>query len=67
MKDQLHLSIADDGVGFDPDGHNDTDGLGLKNIESRVNYLNGTITLDSSDGTKYSIHIPIGDDDSDFY
>ncbi len=54
----LNLLIEDDGKGFDPQskGHR---GMGLKNMESRVLKLNGSIHLDSGRGTGTSISIDI--------
>ena len=56
----LAISITDDGVGFDPT-RIQSDGIGLKNIRSRVNYLNGKLSFDSHDqkGCQYKIHIPL--------
>jgi signal transduction histidine kinase len=36
---------ADDGVGFDMNDCNNQKGLGMKNIESRVNFVNGTLEV----------------------
>ncbi len=56
--DALILTIADDGVGFDV--RNSAAGLGLQSIRSRVNYLNGTLALDTGpdSGSRFRIHIP---------
>jgi signal transduction histidine kinase len=46
----------DNGQGF-PDSS--SDGIGLKNIRSRVNYLNGSLNIDTgSRGTTIMISIP---------
>ena len=38
---------------------NETDGIGLKNIQSRVNYLNGQLRIDSGPGgTTVMIQVP---------
>ena len=55
--DQVHLTIEDDGKGFDPEKIKDKKGLGLKNIESRVAYLNGEIDWDSEKGLGTTINI----------
>jgi signal transduction histidine kinase len=39
---------SDNGIGFDLDNNKNQKGLGMKNIESRVAFLKGTITMDSS-------------------
>ncbi len=53
------LAIEDDGVGFVLKDV-ESEGLGLKSIQSRVNYLNGEIEIDTkpNEGTKYEIFIP---------
>ncbi|WP_395064026.1 sensor histidine kinase [Flavobacterium sp.] len=45
---------SDNGVGFDTKNENNLKGLGMKNIESRVNFLNGNFTINSkiNDGFK---------------
>jgi len=55
-EDHLALVAEDNGRGF----YNDTsNGIGLKNIESRVKYLNGSLDIDSdSHGTTIMIQIP---------
>ena len=57
----LRLEVEDDGVGFDPDQMNEVEGIGLKNIRSRVQYLNGTFLIDSQRGgpTVFTISIPV--------
>lgn len=58
--DGLSVMIEDNGVGFDAKNINKDDGLGLKNIISRITYLKGTVDFDSSlgKGTLVSIFIP---------
>jgi len=55
----LILCIYDDGIGFDPDKKRN--GIGLKNIKSRVNKLNGICEFSSTlyRGTAIKIQIPI--------
>ncbi|MBC6368757.1 7TM-DISM domain-containing protein [Algoriphagus sp. AK58] len=56
--DELILMVEDDGIGFDPEAKKK--GIGLKNIENRVNYLKGTLQIDSkSAGTSILILIPL--------
>lgn len=59
-KNELHLTVEDDGDGFNYEEVIDKGGLGLKSINSRVEYLDGTIHWDSrpSSGTSISINIP---------
>lgn len=40
----------DNGKGFDAENRQNFKGLGMKNIESRVNFLNGTLTVNSAEG-----------------
>ena len=59
----LMLTIEDDGVGFDVNDQRLKDGVGLKNIENRVFYLNGKRTIESNvgQGTLILIELPIDD------
>ncbi len=56
---QLYITVEDDGQGFDVDAV--SEGIGLKNLRSRVAYLGGTIEMDSRQniGTTTSIVIPL--------
>ncbi len=58
--DETSVTVEDDGIGFDKKNNNGS-GIGLSNILSRVNYLNGEIDFDSriGFGTLVSIHIPV--------
>ena len=58
---ELNLSIEDDGVGFDYKASIKKDGLGLKSINSRVDFLDGKIEWDSqlNKGTTLTINIPL--------
>lgn len=53
----LVIHIEDDGIGFNPDQKFKS--MGLENIKSRVNYLKGSIDIDSriNEGTSFIIHI----------
>lgn len=56
-QDDIVIHIEDDGVGFDPNLKYNS--MGLENIKSRVNYLQGTIEIDSrpNEGTSFLIHV----------
>lgn len=56
----IDVMIEDNGKGFDTSIIRDSDGIGLQNIRSRIAYLKGTVTWDSSEknGTLVAIHIP---------
>ncbi|EIA10509.1 sensor histidine kinase [Flavobacterium frigoris] len=43
----VNCRYSDDGVGFDVNSKENKNGLGMKNIESRVDLLNGMITFES--------------------
>ncbi|WP_194776772.1 ATP-binding protein [Pararhodonellum marinum] len=44
---QIQLTVEDDGIGFDPSI--DHEGIGLQNIRSRVDYLEGTLDIHSDE------------------
>jgi len=48
-KEELIVQYEDDGIGFDPEG-GIKKGMGLDNIQSRINYLKGTISIESKMG-----------------
>ena len=60
-KDTITLTVEDDGKGFDINEAKKTDGLGLKSIFTRVEFLNGKLELDTAKtrGTTFTIEIPI--------
>ncbi|HVT85188.1 MAG TPA: PAS domain S-box protein [Chitinophagaceae bacterium] len=55
--DFLYLSVADDGVGFDP--AQKAKGIGLKNIQSRVEFYSGTVQIISAPGQGCRLEISI--------
>ena len=57
--DQLDVSVADDGVGFEAAGR--PTGLGLRGIEERVKELQGTMVVGSRSGrgTTVAIRLPV--------
>jgi signal transduction histidine kinase len=58
--DGISCTIEDNGKGFDASKES-YDGIGLKNIQTRINYLKGTVEWDSSanKGTLVAIHVPL--------
>ncbi len=56
----LDVMIEDNGKGFNVQEAFEKDGIGLKNIKSRIEYLKGSVEWDSSptNGTVVAIHIP---------
>lgn len=59
--DGISVSIEDNGKGFNPKELGEDAGIGLKNMQARIDYLNGTIDFDSAPGrgTLVAIHIPV--------
>lgn len=57
---ELTIMIEDNGIGFDAENINAFDGIGLKNIISRIEFLNGTVHFDSNPGrgTNVVIEVP---------
>lgn len=56
----IAVLIEDNGKGFNFEKAIQKDGIGLQNIKSRIEYLNGTVEWNSSEnnGTLVAIHIP---------
>jgi len=60
-EDELTVMIEDNGIGFDTAKLNDFNGIGLKNIVSRVEFLKGKVDFDSAAGrgTTVTIELPL--------
>lgn len=58
--DGISLTVEDNGKGFDTSRKELFEGIGLKNIISRVQFLKGTVDFDSAPerGTLVAIHVP---------
>jgi len=64
----LHISVKDDGIGFDIQSY--IPGMGLKNIKTRAEHLGGQLEISSNlnQGTEINVKIPItsiGDKEGD--
>ncbi|MCC7302380.1 MAG: tetratricopeptide repeat protein [Bacteroidia bacterium] len=59
--DVISLMIEDNGKGFNPDSLTGHSGIGIRNIVTRVESLNGNVTFDSrpGKGTTLNIEIPV--------
>lgn len=55
----LNIVVEDNGRGFDTKNINNFKGIGLKNMISRIEYLNGTITFDSTPGRGTTVIIDV--------
>lgn len=58
-QDSLNIIIEDNGKGFTPKNIDKNEGMGLPNIEKKVEHMGGTFTIDSSEGRGASILIDI--------
>lgn len=58
---EINILVEDNGIGFDAHKISKHQGMGLKNIETKVEQLNGTFTIDSgiSKGTTIIIELPL--------
>ncbi|MBC7884728.1 MAG: sensor histidine kinase [Saprospiraceae bacterium] len=56
--DELVIQYEDDGIGFDQKNLN-RKGMGLENVKSRINYMHGSIVIDSESGRGISVLIRI--------
>lgn len=59
--DGISATIEDNGKGFDTKDKSKFDGIGMKNISTRVEYLKGTVDFDSTPGkgTLVAVHVPL--------
>lgn len=56
----INIIVEDDGKGFDPHNLPRSGGIGLSNVLSRVEFMNGKIDIDSGNsGTTVMIDIPV--------
>lgn len=58
---RLSLHVLDDGVGFDVNAKRGTDHMGLRNMQSRADEVNGTLEVTSGPGggTEVRLHTPL--------
>jgi signal transduction histidine kinase len=60
-KGSIKALVKDNGIGFDLSNMNSFEGIGLKNIKTRVDYLKGKIDFNSAPnkGTEVNIFVPL--------
>ncbi|HET9826788.1 MAG TPA: histidine kinase, partial [Chitinophagaceae bacterium] len=60
-KDGISGTVEDNGRGFDTTEMQKLNGMGLKNIITRIEYLSGTVEFDSTPGkgTLVALHVPL--------
>ena len=51
------IRVEDDGIGIPGKGNN-LPGNGLKGIRERLDFVNGSLEIESTEGTKLTIHVP---------
>jgi two-component system, NarL family, sensor kinase len=55
----ISITVEDDGKGFNPLILQGAKGIGWSNIQSRVEYLKGTLDVQSEPGKGTSVHIEL--------
>ena len=55
----INITVEDDGVGFDVQNRPSSSRMGLNNVRTRVNYLNGKIEIQSSPGQGTTVWIQV--------
>ena len=53
----LAIQYSDDGAGYDPGDQKNRKGMGMQNIESRLNMINATYTVKTAPGSGFSMFI----------
>lgn len=56
--DEFQMTIQDNGKGFER-SHEFEGGNGLKGMHERIEFLNGSLEMDSSDGTTVTLKVPL--------
>ena len=58
---EVHLTVRESGVGFDPESARKTAGLGLISMQERVKLVKGTISITSTpqSGTAIYVRVPL--------
>lgn len=56
---QLSITVEDNGMGFDESMMSDSRGMGIHNLTSRIQYLNGEVNFESSRDKGTSVYIEV--------
>ncbi|MFP5079188.1 sensor histidine kinase [Pedobacter sp. JCM 36344] len=58
---EISVMIEDNGIGFDQSSKDFSNGIGLKNIQIRIEYLKGTVDISSEPGkgTLVALYVPL--------
>jgi len=56
-QNEIFLQVQDNGIGFE-NGHQFSDGNGLRGIKERLEFVNGMLKISGTYGTTLNIHIP---------
>lgn len=59
VDDMLDIELQDNGVGIKIEAWDTGTSMGLRNVKSRIHYLEGLVNLDTSNGSHFHILIPI--------
>ncbi len=57
--DEIHLTVADSGAGFDLEAAKESRGIGLLSMEDRLKLLQGTLSIDSQPQRGTTIHASV--------
>ena len=60
-KKEITATIEDNGKGFNSDAVQKSEGMGMKNIRTRIEYLKGSVDFDAAPGrgTLVALHVPL--------
>ncbi|HMF97623.1 MAG TPA: sensor histidine kinase [Vicinamibacterales bacterium] len=58
-RDAIHLDVADQGAGFDPETASKSNGLGLIGMRERIKLVDGECTIDSQPGAGTRIRVSV--------
>ncbi|MBC7566709.1 MAG: hypothetical protein H7223_07055 [Pedobacter sp.] len=58
---EISVMIEDNGIGYDQSSKYFSAGIGLKNIQNRIEYLKGTVDISSEPGkgTLVALYVPL--------